>query len=236
MATFGRMASGSANRAKVDPIREPQPLGILPRHGDRSRRRIGPLTATSASSSATASATAPDPVPTSNTVPAPLERDLDQQLGLGARDQDPGVHRQIDPPEPAAADDVGHRLPPTRRRTNSPKRRAAAGSIPRLGIRHERRPVRARRLGEQHLGVEPRRIDARGARASAAALSASRTDPAAGPQLGSPPRAACASSRARFSSAARASVNSWRSPARTSSRLWTVSFTRWSVTRPWGKL
>ena len=33
-----------------------------------------------------------------------------------------------------------------------------------------------------------------------------------------------------------AEVNSLRSPARISSRLWAVSLIRWSVTRPWGKL
>ena len=41
-----------------------------------------------------------------------LQRDLDEQLGLRPRDQDPPVDDQLDPPESLAAQDVGHRLAP----------------------------------------------------------------------------------------------------------------------------
>ena len=70
------------------------------------------VTTRSGRSSRSASAIAPEPVPTSCTR-APcgqLERDLDQQLGLGARDQHARVDGELDVAKPLPAEDVGDRL------------------------------------------------------------------------------------------------------------------------------
>src|SRR5205823_3278666 len=80
---------------------------------------------------------------------------------------------------------------------------------------------------DQELGFEACGIDAR-FREHAGAVRERLTDRHL--------QTAAASRACRRSSAASASVNSSSSPSRTLSRLCTVSFTRWSVTRFSGKL
>ena len=132
----------------------------------------------------------------------------------------------------------GCRRPARARRAAGPSPRTHAPpprSTPASGVGGEPRAVEAGRLGEQQLGVEPRRSRPRPPRARRSpTASASRDGPGDGGAHR--PSAVCASSRARFSSAASAEVNSLRSPSRTSSRLCAVSLIRWSVTRPCGKL
>ena len=135
-----------------------------------------PSISQSGSSSATARAIAPEPVPTSSTCRRPpLQRQLDQQLGLRARDQHPAVDLQLDPPEAAAADDVGDRLapqPPPHHLPEQPRR----GRLQRgVAVGDQRRPVPARRRRQHHFGVEPGVLDSHRRQASAAEFSASRS-------------------------------------------------------------
>src|SRR5207248_11541317 len=95
---------------------------------------------------------------------------------------------------------------------------------PELHVEQRPRAVVARPC-EQQLGLEARRVDAR----LCEHLRAVREGLADA-------QAAAVSSACRRSSAVRASVNSSSSPSRTRSRLCTVTFTRWSVTRFSGKL
>ena len=96
------------------------------------------------------------------------------------------------------------------------------------GIADQAGAIGPQRVGEQDLGVEPRRVhpgrlerDERRVQRVADG-DADRAHSAV---------AACASRPRRFSSSWSAPVNSSSSPSSTWSRLCAVSFTRWSVTR-----
>ena len=103
--------------------------------------------------------------------------DLDEQLGLGPRDQHAAVNGELEVAKPAAPDAC--RRPAraaARRRTIAANARAARRVERGVGLGGDPRAVPARRLGEQQLGVEARRLDARGARARRRRrASASRT-------------------------------------------------------------
>ena len=236
----GRSARPSGTACRLDEAR-PARRGRAARRW-RARPRAPPaevsvaVTSQSGSSSAIASAIAPEPVPTSSTAPRPqLQRQLDQQLGLGPRDQHPPVDRQLDVAEALAAEDVGDRLapqPPPHHLPEAPRRR--------------RRHLRAR-VGDQRARGRTRSPPRAAVRRRGAAIStpaaAARRPRRRAPRACLPRRGhrrrhptAAASSLWRFSSAASASVNSASSPPRTPSRLCEVSLIRWSVTRPWGKL
>ena len=166
-----------------------------------------------------------------------LERDLDQQLGLGPRDQRPARRSAARGGESRGG--RGCRRPARGGRAGAPSRRTRAppaASTAASGSAASAARSRPRRLGEQQLGVEPRRVST-----PAAASASDRGLERLGDRSGRGHRphsapAACASSLRRFSSAASASLNSRRSPARISSSAWLVSLIRWSVTRPCGKL
>ena len=197
------------------------------------------VTAAPGSSSAIASAIAPEPgADVEHRRRRQLERQLDQQLGLRPRDQHPrGRPRARSGESPCGR---GCRRPARAAPAGGPWRRTRArrrASTPASGVGGEPRPVEPGRLGEQQLGVEPRACRPRRPRARRPPpRSASRDRAGGGRAHRSRVSAVCASSRARFSSAPSAEVNSLRSPPRTSSRLCAVSLIRWSVTRPWGKL
>ena len=120
-ATYGRFASTASNatRHAVEQVGlheldvQPERGRVGARHVERvGARRRSPTTDRSGRSSFKASATAPLPVPTSDDPGAAAERQrhLDQQLGLGPRDQHTAVDRQRDPPEGLAPEDVRDRL------------------------------------------------------------------------------------------------------------------------------
>ena len=230
--------SGSVPGEEADPVGEAERSALARATSSAAAEVSVAVTSQPGSSSAIASATAPEPVPTSRTVRGrQLERQLDQQLGLRPRHQDPRVDRELDRAEAPAAEDVGDRLapqPPPHHLAEAPAPAGGRDAAP--GVGGERRPVPSGRLGQQQLGVEAR-ASRRPAAASAstAASSASPTPPAV-PAARHQAVEVAASRRCRFSSAASASVNSESSPARTPSRLWEVTLTRWSVTRPCGKL
>ena len=87
-----------------------------------------------------------------------LDRPLHEQLRLGPRHQHRRRHRQLDPAEPAAPDDVGHRL------AGSPSRDERAVRV-RLGcgegtlvVGVERDPLDPEHGGQQHFGVQTWRV------------------------------------------------------------------------------
>ncbi len=91
---------------------EPERGRVRPRHRERvgaqvdtDHRQIGSLLLQGERDSA-----APGPDVRDPGAPIERQRDLDQQLGLGPRDQHPAVDRQRDPPERLAPDDVRDRL------------------------------------------------------------------------------------------------------------------------------
>ena len=215
---------------------EPEPRGVGPRDRERARMSSVATTSRSGRSVLSASAIAPEPVPTSATrAPArQVERGLDDVLGLRARDEHARVDRQLDRPEALAADEVGDRLALAPARREVHERARLVGVEPALGIGDQRGPVHAEDVREQQLGVEPRRVAARGGERDQGGVERV-ADARAREQ---PPRhqAEAASSRARFSASCSAAVCSSSSPPSTCSRLWTVSLERWSVTRPCGKL
>ena len=200
------------------------------------------LTCRSGRSSLSASATAPLPVPRSSTrAPArQLEADLDQQLGLRARDQRAAIDGQLEAAEargvrrcrrPARAPPRGGARRPGRRARPGPAtRQLAVGQQP---LARSTPSTCASSSSASSRGVSqpaaaiavtaPVERLARGRRRSAA-LSARSAGCAAH-------RSACASRRRRFSSACSAAVSSSSSPSSTWSRLCTVSLMRWSVTR-----
>ena len=148
--------------------------------------------------------------------------ELDQQLGLGPRDQHPPVDRELIRRKPGAR---GCRRPARAARGGARRAdsRAATAPRPRSVDAAIGSPVHPERVGEQQLRVERGRLDAgrpRRNRPRRRAPSPRRPRPAPRRHVScaSPPRLS-ASSRARFSSASSASVKSSRSPARTASRL-----------------
>ncbi len=109
----------------------------------------------------------------------------------------------------------------TRRRTMAPKRLRSGRVHPAFAAGAKRGRIDPHRVREQDLGVEPRRIDPGGGQSVGGGgqrLAHGACDDRA--------HAVCVSSRARFSSPARASVNSSRLPPRTPSRSCEVTLTR----------
>src|ERR1044072_8846519 len=138
--------------------------------------------------------------------------------------------------KPLPAEYVGARLapqPPPHHLAICPCRRSGHA---RLRLRGKPNPVPTGGLGQEQLGVQPRRFDPyRSQRIDGAAERVANAPRGRRPGHAQAAEAA-ASSRCRFSSAPTAWVNSESSPASTPSRLCEVSLIRWSVTRPWGKL
>ena len=161
------------------------------------------------------------------------QRGLDHELGLRSWDEHARVDREHQTPEPLLAEDVRHRLAP-RRRGGEVHERARL-------VRLELAPGRGddggaadpQHVREQELGVEPRRVAAGGGEGHVGRVEGVAHGGAAQQPPG---HQVAASSRARFSASCSAAVCSSSAPPSTSSRLWTVSFTRWSVTRRSGKL
>ena len=157
-----------------------------------------------------------------------VQRSLNEQLGLRARDQDAPIDFQLDVAECLTPEDVGNGLAGaaaadaladhTRGRRRDRARRVGDD----VGARH------AERVRNQELRVQARRVAA--CRRQRIDGSAERV---ANVQL-APTEAA--SSRRRFSSASSAAVNSSSSPAMIAGSPFFVTLTRWSVTRSWGKL
>ena len=227
------------SRARSRPDRRARAGRAFSRASASASREVSVATTSApGSSSATASATAPDPVPTSSTrLRLELDRDLDQELGLRPRDQRAAVDRELQCGEIPCG--PGCRPPARGGPAAGPSRRTRARrrqSTPTLRLGGQPRAVAARRLARaaaRRPGAASRPPRPRTRRSPPRAPRA--TLPAiAGRLIGT--SAVCASRRARFSSAPSATVNSLRSPARTSSRLCAVSLIRWSVTRPCGKL
>ena len=124
------------------------------------RRRRSPSPARPGCSSAIASAIAPEPVPTSSTAGAveaaqQLEAALDDDLGLGPRDEHAPVDLQRQPPEPPLAEDVRERLAAGAPRRAAPRcgrelvRRRARGSRSRYSSRAASGRARARRAARR---------------------------------------------------------------------------------------
>ena len=151
------------------------------------------------------------------------ERPLDDDLRLGARHERPRVRLQGEPPETPFAEDIGERLAAA-----APLDERAECVSLRLGQRPletgvELKPREAEGARDDQLGVEPRRVEAAAARGYPVVAATSSPKVAGGRP----------SSARRFASAASASVNSSRSPARTSASR-PLTPTRWSVTRSCG--
>ena len=190
------------------------------------------VTTRSGRSCLSASAIAPLPVPTSTTL-APcgqLEADLDEQLGLRARDEHAAVDGEVEVAEAAAAEQVGHRLAIERAAADELLERARGRPGDReVAVGVERGAIDPERLGEQQLGVQARGVDARGLerhQGRVQRVAHRRAGRAAAHAV-----VACSSSLRRFSSFCSAFVKPSSSPSRTCSRLCCVSLMRWSVTR-----
>ena len=238
-----------AGRPRANSTSRPSRCGVGARDGQRVRaRRRCAITSRSGRSCLSASAIAPEPVPTSTTR-APCGRSSAASTRCsvsGPRDQ----HARVDARarscrKPLRAEDVGDRLA---LRAAAPRSswnaRACVGLEPAAGVGDQRGAVHAHRVGEQQLGVEPRRLaagrgqrDERGVERVADRVVGERHPPvrhrsALGRRPGSTPAAwrGCSSRGASRRPAARAVISS-SSPASSSSRLWTVSLMRWSVTR-----
>jgi hypothetical protein len=149
----------------------------------------------------------------------PLEATLDDDLGLGPRNESAPVDLQQQPPEAPLAEDVGDGLAARATRDQLPERGQLAGVQRPIDIHVELDPLAAERVREQKLGVEARRV---GALRGEVIVRAAEDLPDR--------HVAATSSARRRSSAWSASVklSSW--PGSTFSRL-TVTLTRWSVTR-----
>src|SRR4051794_24279282 len=129
------------------------------------------------------------------------ETALDDALGLGARDQRARVDVEVEPTKAPLAEDVGERLPVTP--AADERLQAREGLLGDFGIRVELAAAKAKGLGEEAPGIRP-----------------GRGPPALLELGGGPPdcvegchATAAASRPRRRSSAARASVNSSRSPS-----------------------
>src|SRR5512132_20121 len=155
-----------------------------------------------------------------------LEAALDDDLRLRPRNKDALVDGQSEPPEAPLTEDVRQRLahaPPRNELTEASELRLlerALGDIEPC----PRRP--------EHVREQPLRVDAR--RWAAGLLELGRGVSKCFGDCHC--QTAAASSARRRSSAESAPVNSSRAPLSTESRRWSVSFTRWSVTRFSGKL
>ena len=156
-----------------------------------------------------------------------VERGLDERLGLGPRHEHARVDLQVEVAKAARAGDVGDGLALDRAAAHRGLERADRGALDgRVAVDHQACAVDTQRVGEQDLGVEAGRVDARGGQGDHG-----RVEGLPDRRGGHYVAAACASRRIRFSSAVRPAVSSSSSPSRTASRLWTVSLMRWSVTR-----
>ena len=92
------------------------------------------VTSGAPSSSATASAIAPEPVPTSSTAAGSSSSASSTSSSVsGPRDQHPPVDRELDPPEPLAAEDVGDRLAPDPAPDHGAEGARVDGRDPRFG-------------------------------------------------------------------------------------------------------
>ena len=88
-----------------------------------------------------------------------LDRQVDQPLRLGSRDERPGVDGEHEPVELLDAADVRDGLagqPPVQRRPERPLR---AGPDLRVGMGVDRRALHADGMAEEQLRVEPGRLD-----------------------------------------------------------------------------
>ena len=156
------------------------------------------------------------------------EPDLDEQLGLRARDEHARVDHQVDVAKALGAEQVGDRLAPHAAAPDevlegahrgpstgrSGSMNSAARSTPSAWASSSC-ASRSGRVGPRCGDRDARRIERVADRRAGRGAHA----------------AACASRRRRFSSASSAAVNSSRSPSSTWSRLCAVSLMRWSVTR-----
>ena len=147
------------------------------------------------------------------------ERQLDQQLGFRARNQDRRAHRQRQAVELASPEQVGHRLAGAAARRPVGEQRARLRRQVALGMRNHARLREAARFGEQQPGL-------------------ARVEPAAGQRLRNRHAASSASSAScsAWCSARKAPIRSSSSPSMMRSILCSVRLMRWSVTRPCGKL
>ena len=209
-----------------------------------SGEKSNPVTTALGCSSATASAIAPHPVPTSSTLgaPHPVEQDeraFDEHLGLGPRDESPGVDVQRQTPEPPLAEDVLKRLASATADDETPGALELERRQRPIERHVELDPLQPEGFRKQPLGVEPRGLRAPcdevvgRATQDAADGDGVRTRLEPGTDARHTP---AASSERRRSSAWIASVNSSRSPSRIWSSRWTVSLMRWSVSRFSAKL
>jgi hypothetical protein len=163
------------------------------------------------------------------------EREVHQELGLRPRHERAGVGRQRQAVELLNAADVGHGLAggaPLEGQCEARRR-----AVPRGGAGMGQHPsaIRAERVGQQQLGVQPGarrtgRPEAVGARAQELADGCHR---AAGQDRGSLSSASEAS-RSAWSVVLSASSSRSRLPSRTPGRFDRSIPIRWSVTRSWG--
>ena len=192
-----------------------------------SSLRSLPVTSRSGRSSFSASATAPLPVPTSSTraprgSPSPTSTSSSVSgRGISARRST----AKLETAKAACA-----------RRCRRPARAPPRAGAPRPGRRGRRalddqvvvddQPLArdAEHVGQQQLGVQARGFAP--GRRDRGDRPLERV-----PRGSAPHAAACASRPRRFSSDCSDAVSSSSSPSSTWSRLWTVSFVRWSVTR-----
>ena len=91
-----------------------------------------------------------------------LSRDLDQQLGLGPRDQSAPIAGKAQVAKALAPEDVGHGLTPQPTAHHRGEYSAGRGLDRKLGISREPRPVEPAGIAKHQLSVEPRALDARG--------------------------------------------------------------------------
>ena len=212
---------------------EPQPRGVGARHGQRvladvrrGHREVRALVLERERHRAAAGAD----VDHARGLRQPQRR-LDQRLGLRARDEHAPVDVEVEVAKALDARDVGHRLAAHRAPAHGVLEDAHGRALHRRPTVDEQlEAVDAQRVGEQHLGVQARRVDPGGPERDhrgVERLAHRRADHGA-TQWGA---AAWTSSRRRFSSAESPAVSSSSSPSSTASRLWTVSLMRWSVTR-----
>src|SRR5512132_339807 len=155
-----------------------------------------------------------------------LEAALDDDLRLRPRDQHARIDGEGEPPEAPLTEDVRQWL------TRAPPRNERMEASQLLLLERTPSDIEAGPRRSEHVREQPLRVHAR--RWAAGLLQVGRS---LSKCLGDPhAQTAAASSARRRSSAERASVKSSRSPSSTESRRWSVSVTRWSVTRFSGKL
>ena len=240
-ATYGRLATTSSHspggrpRTAVTSTSRPSRAALARARSTAAADASEAVTRRSGRSCASASATAPDPVPRSCTrAPAGSSSATSTSSSVSGRGiEHAPIDGHLDVAKAAAPEYVGHRLP-----GHAPAHPLADQPVRGWRDRHarvgnERGAVDADRVCHQQLGVQPRRLAARrlkGVGRGAHGLADRGRDWA------HPASGEAASSLRRFSSASSAAVKSSSSPPSTRCTSPRVSFTRWSVTRSWGKL